>query len=77
MDALNFLEKHGKDVAERVAKQAGTNFAYFSQIAHGHRRPSVDLADRLVVASAAEFPQPEEQLDLLSLLKPKEQSAAA
>jgi transcriptional regulator with XRE-family HTH domain len=77
MDALNFLEKHGKDVAERVAKKAGTNFAYYSQIAHGHRRPSVDLADRLVVASAEEVEDPEDRLDLLALLKPKEQSAAA
>lgn len=75
MDALKYLEKHGKEAAERVAKKAGTNMAYFSQIAHGHRRPSVELAERLVSASAEETPAADEQLDLLSLLKSKAQAA--
>lgn len=51
MDAKAFLEKFGIEEATRVATEAGTNYRYFSQIAHGHRRPSVRLADRLVEAS--------------------------
>jgi transcriptional regulator with XRE-family HTH domain len=71
MNALSFLEKHGKDKATSIAEKAGTNYAYFSQIAHGHRRPSVDLAARLVRASEEEIDEPNERLDLLSLLPTK------
>ncbi|WP_011298532.1 transcriptional regulator [Cupriavidus necator] len=53
MDAKTFIEKFGTDEATRVAVAAGTNYSYFSQIAHGHRRPSVQLADRLVEASGS------------------------
>lgn len=77
MDALAFIETHGKDVAARVAEKAGTNMAYLSQIAYGHRRPSVDLADRLVAASADEVGNPLEQLDLVSLLRSKKSKATA
>jgi hypothetical protein len=75
MDALEFLEKHGKDIAEQVAKKAGTNWAYFSQIAHGHRRPSVDLARKLVGASEDLIHRRDERLDLLSLLQPRVDAA--
>lgn len=75
MDASAFLEKHGKEVAERVAKRAGTNWAYFSQIAHGHRRPSADLAQLLVLASEEEVSKPRERLDFVSLLQPKAKAA--
>ena len=51
MDAKTFLAKFGTEEATRVALAAGTNYQYFSQIAYGHRRPSVGLADRLVTAS--------------------------
>jgi hypothetical protein len=71
MDAKAFLDKHGKEVAERVAIRARTNWAYFSQIAYGHRRPSPDLAHDLVAASADEFPDAEDQLDFEALLPPK------
>lgn len=70
MDAFSFLEKHGKDLCERVAKLAGTNYAYFSQIAYGHRRPSPDLARKLVSASAGVVRKPSDQLDFESLLLP-------
>jgi hypothetical protein len=75
VDALAFMEKHGKAVTERVAKSAGTNMRYFSQIAHGHRRPSVELAERLVQASADEVESPLEQLDFVSLMKAKKDAA--
>ncbi len=68
MDALKFLNRHGKAIAEAVALGAGTNFAYFSQIAYGHRRPSVDLAKRLVDASASVVSDEAARLDLLALL---------
>lgn len=71
MDAKSFLDKHGKDAAERVAIRAGTNYAYFSQIAHGHRRPSVGLAQKLVEASAHEVRKEHDRLDFVSLLAPR------
>lgn len=52
MDARSFLDKFGRDEAARIAGAAGTNYAYFSQLAYGHRRPSVKLAERLIAASA-------------------------
>ncbi len=71
MNALAFLEKHGRDLTEQVAKKAGTNMAYFSQIAHGHRRPSIDLAKNLVAASEELVPDQDARLDLLALLDAK------
>lgn len=71
MDALAFVEKHGKEAATAIAEAAGTNWAYFSQIAHGHRRPSVTLAEKLVSASAERFPRLEDQLDFVQLLRGK------
>lgn len=76
MDALSFQEKHGKDAADRIARAAGTSPAYFNQIVHGHRRPSVELAERLVSESAKEFPKVEDQLDFESLMKAKTKAAA-
>lgn len=55
MDALTFLKQSGKAVAEQVAKAAGSNYVYFSQIAYGHRRPSPELARRLVDASGGQL----------------------
>lgn len=74
MDAFQFLQKHGKPTCEKVAKEAGTNWAYFSQIAYGHRRPSPDMADRLVEAST-KFCRAAERLDFVSLLRPKSRAA--
>jgi hypothetical protein len=51
MDAHEFLKVHGSPEAESVAIRAGTNLNYFRQLACGARRPSVDLALRLVEAS--------------------------
>ena len=55
MDAKTFIEKHGRDRAEAVAKRAKTNMAYLGQIAGGHRKPSPHLAKRLVAASGGEL----------------------
>lgn len=52
MDALEFLKTFGRAAAEKLASDAGTSYAYFNQIAYGHRRPSVELALKLVEESA-------------------------
>jgi DNA-directed RNA polymerase subunit F len=72
MDAKKYIQEFGRDKAKEVSESAGTTIEYFSQIAYGHRRPSVKLANRLVKAS-------EEQLDFVSLLnaKPDDQQEAA
>lgn len=70
MDAQTFKERFGKAECEAVAAAARTNYAYFHQIATGRRRPSVDLAERLVDASDG-------RLDLISLLKAKTRAAVA
>lgn len=75
MDARAFLDKHGKEICVRVAKLAGTKWVYFSHIAYGHRRPSPDLARRLVAASAGVVRKPDDQLDFESLLPPKREAA--
>jgi hypothetical protein len=76
MDARSFLDRHGPDKAKRVCDLAGTKFVYFSQIANGHRRPSPDLARKLVSASAAVVRKASEQLDFESLLPPSKRKAA-
>lgn len=68
MDAYTFLKQYGREESERVAESAGTTFAYFYQLALGHRRPSVNLASRLEMASDG-------RLDFTSLLRPKGRAA--
>lgn len=68
MDAQTFKDTFGIEESERVAIAAGSNYAYFHQIATGHRRPSVDLAEKLVDAS-------EGRLELIALLKAKRTAA--
>ena len=60
MNAKQYLDHHGKKKAEKLCKKVGTSYAYFSQIAYGHRRPSVEMAKRLAEADSA--------LDVVSLL---------
>lgn len=75
MDAKAFLEAHERELVREVVLKAGTTMEYFSQIAHGHRRASVDLAHRLVAACDELIADPQRRLDLLSLLQPKERVA--
>lgn len=51
MDAKTFRDTFGKQEAETVAKEAGTNIAYFEQIMYRARKPSPQLAIRLELAS--------------------------
>ncbi|HBR96874.1 MAG TPA: transcriptional regulator [Gammaproteobacteria bacterium] len=55
MSAAEYVEAYGWKKAAEVAERAGTNRAYFYQIAKGIRRPSVELAKRLVEASDNEL----------------------
>jgi hypothetical protein len=71
-----FLAKHGQAVATSIAEAAGTNWPYFKQIAYGHRRPSVELANALVVASVERFQDREQQLDFFSLMNAKKAKSA-
>lgn len=65
-----FIATYGKDEAERVALAAKTNYAYFSQIAYGHRNASRDLAERLAVESAGRMTE-------LEILFPKRYERAS
>lgn len=51
MDARTYLHQYGSEAADRLARQAGTQLAYFKQIAYGARRPSPKLAMALEVCS--------------------------
>lgn len=64
MNAKLFKEIYGVERCKQVADTAGTNYEYFRQIASNHRRPSPELALKLVEASNGE-------LDFASLLAPK------
>lgn len=77
MDALAFLKKHGVEVCRKVAADAGSSYEYFSQLAYGHRRPSVDKANALVEASKKHVRKASEQLDFVSLVNPPTRRAAA
>jgi hypothetical protein len=68
MNAKQFLDLYGKERAIEVCKKAGTSYAYFNQIAYGHRRPSVKLAQKLVAAS-------KNDLDFVALLTSNTQAA--
>lgn len=61
MNAKEFFDRYGKERCVEICEKVGTSYAYFNQIAYGHRRPSVNLAQRLVDASGGE-------MDFVSLL---------
>ena len=64
MDAKQYWKRHGSEKSREVATAAGTSWGYFEHIMHGRRRPSPELAERLVEASGG-------QMDFVSLLKPR------
>jgi plasmid maintenance system antidote protein VapI len=51
MNTNEFLAKYGREEALKVSAKAGTSYAYFTQLVSGNRRPSPELASRLVEAS--------------------------
>ncbi len=70
MNAYTFLKKYGWKEAEKVAIAAGTTRSYFTQLAHGHRRASVDLAQRLEKESG-------QRMTLIELLTDGSKSSVA
>jgi len=64
MNAKDFYDLNGREKTETIAIKAGTNWGYFIQIINGSRRPSVELAEKLIKASGNE-------LDFVSLLTSK------
>lgn len=46
-----WLTSASEDERERVAREARTSVAYLYQLAGGHRKASLELADRLRVAT--------------------------
>lgn len=55
MNLIDYREKHGPESWVQLAAKAGTSHAYVVQLAHGHRRPSVEMMHKLIVASAGEL----------------------
>lgn len=69
MDAMQYWKLMGPIETNRVCKLAGTTLDYFRHIAHGRRRPSVELAFELVLASKSVSPKTPMRSE--DLLKPK------
>lgn len=64
MNAKQYLDTVGREKAAQVAIEAGTTMEYFLHIAYGYRRPSFELAERLVAAS-------KNKMQLVPLLRSK------
>lgn len=62
------MDKFGEAKAEAIAVAAGTNLAYFKQLARRQRYPSVKLAKRLIKSSGG-------KLDLLALIDRETEAA--
>lgn len=60
VSAMTFWQRHGAARCARLAQDAGTSYGYWKQIANQRKRPSIELARRLVQASQGEL-----SLDLL------------
>lgn len=69
MDAKTFIDTFGKEEAERVAKEAGTNLAYFEQIMYRARKPSPQLAAKLETASGGRMTRKALRPDIFGDLK--------
>jgi len=55
MNAMQFWKKYGKTKVMEVCELSGTTYMYWQHIANGRKRPSVDLAYRLVEHSKGEL----------------------
>jgi hypothetical protein len=65
MSPKDFYTLNGRIKTEEICLKSGTTWSYFDQFVRGKRRPSVELAIKLVKASANE-------LDFVSLMNCKE-----
>jgi len=55
MDAMTYWKRYGIKRVHEVCEAAGTTYDYWKLIAYGFKRPSVDLAHRLVEQSNGEM----------------------
>lgn len=56
MDLINYRDTHqSADPWGDLAKRLGTSKAYLSQLAHGHRKPSVKLARRIEIETSGQI----------------------
>ena len=67
MNARTYLHQYGRDAAEKLAQQAGTNLFYFKQIAYGARRPSPKLATALEICSGGIITRAELRPDIYAI----------
>ncbi len=51
MNIKTFIKSTPRNERQRIAALAGTTDAYFSQLAGGHRKPSIKLAKKIEIAS--------------------------
>jgi len=51
VNARQYHHAHETEEIEAMCEDAGTNYAYWRQIAYGHRQPSWQMAQRLAKAS--------------------------
>ncbi len=70
MDIKTFADALTPEQRQKLVRIAGTNAAYFSQIANGHRQASSDLARKLVHASKQIFSDNDEQWLTLHGVRP-------
>ena len=51
LSAMEFWKEAGINITRKVCEDAGTSYEHFKHIAHKRRRPSVELANKLIKAS--------------------------
>ena len=53
--AMEFWKMAGIEKTREVCEAAGTSYEHFKHIAHKRRRPSVELANKLIKASGGQM----------------------
>jgi len=70
MDAMTYWKAHGRETVMQLCDKVGTTYNYWKHIANRRKRPSVDLARRMVEESGG-------KMTLNELLPPKSAMRAA
>ena len=70
MDAMTFWDAVGRESVQRMCREIGTSYDYWKHIANRRKRPSVDLARKMVDYSRRHHP--DHALSLDELLVPRE-----
>lgn len=55
MDLNEYWKKHGKEKSVEMCNAVGTSYDYFKHICNKRKRPSVELARKMVEFSAGEL----------------------